>query len=1212
MRLRVLGAGLAVSALAGGLATASSAPAAAATRLPAVTRIAPASGSTRGGTRLVVTGRNFTHVTAVKFGKSAGKSVSVTSPRRLLVTAPAHAAGPVWVRVSTSHGTSPAVKASRYTYVAPPGPVTAAGVTAVTTTTVSIQWTNPPGGGFAGVVIRRARGRTAPSFTSGTLVARTARAVTGITDKALAAGARYTYALFARGAAGSHAAPDVLRAATSPPLKVTATALPPGTAGMTYQGALTASGGTPPYAWQASGLPPGLSLAADGVITGFPEATGTHRVTVRVTDARHATRTATLALAVQSALPSGCAGKACAKLSPDGKTVQVPASDISGVTRAGSGGAVSQVTLAGLTVATGDVLVLAPGGDLPSGLIAVAGTITSNGGGSSTVAVTPATPADAYDRGTVQALPAAASAGTTVLPGTRGGGARGGPAVAGPPGDGPLECTSADGSQPTLRWDLAGLSVTHKLTPALAAIWKHPYFGSGGIYGGTGGLSLFQFDLDGTITLNMGIAVSGAATCTLDLPETETDVPAGYLGAIIFQARPTLTFTTSGKIDDRATVTLSCGVEYRWSSGHQSRVSYCLPSATPLRLSADSGLQASLKASLDASITLDDIAGITGDIRARLHGSYYPGQHPVAELDASAGFDLGACLACFWDGSPARVTLVSGTIFSKTLATYDTAPAPVPPVITSTTLPPAIAGTPYTAGLTTADQRKGTWKVIAGSLPPGLSLAGAAISGTPAAAGTYTFTLSFTDTRAETVTAAVRLTVVSGGPATWTAAQAPVPADAGSYSPDPSITSVSCGSPGSCAAIGQYTAGPGVTGPMLLTLSGGSWTAAQTPVPAGATRYDLEVNSVSCASSSFCVAVGRYGDPGDTGGGPWTGLLLTWHGGNWSASPAPLPGDAASPSFTNVESVSCPSASYCVAAGYYSDSNYLGEGLVLTWSGGSWTAEQAPLPGNVVGPGVDLDHAGVNAVSCASASSCTAVGYYSDASEHEQGLLLTMSGGSWSPEEAPLPAGATSGDPGVDAGQVWCSPASFCLAASQYQDSSGNTDSELLTLSGGSWTAEQAPVPAGGSAADPASISGMSCASSSSCFAVGGYTGASAGEGLLLTWSDGTWTPARAPLPSSASGGDLSGISCPSASYCAASGGYGPDPGGYPGGMLLTWSDGTWTAARAPLPGNASQGYAGVNGISCPSPVSCVAVGVYQIPGETSTLQAGLLLTMSG
>jgi hypothetical protein len=55
---------------------------------------------------------------------------------------------------------------------------------------------------------------------------------------------------------------------------------------------LTASGGTPPYTWTASGLPAGLSLSADGVLSGTPGTAGTSTVTVTATDSAGASGSA--------------------------------------------------------------------------------------------------------------------------------------------------------------------------------------------------------------------------------------------------------------------------------------------------------------------------------------------------------------------------------------------------------------------------------------------------------------------------------------------------------------------------------------------------------------------------------------------------------------------------------------------------------------------------------------------------------------------------------------------------------------------------------------------------------------------------------------------------------------------------------------------------------------------------------------------------------
>jgi len=57
------------------------------------------------------------------------------------------------------------------------------------------------------------------------------------------------------------------------------------TNGMPYSYGLTAEGGVPPYVWSSSALPAGLSLSADGIISGVPTAkNGTYGVTFTVVD----------------------------------------------------------------------------------------------------------------------------------------------------------------------------------------------------------------------------------------------------------------------------------------------------------------------------------------------------------------------------------------------------------------------------------------------------------------------------------------------------------------------------------------------------------------------------------------------------------------------------------------------------------------------------------------------------------------------------------------------------------------------------------------------------------------------------------------------------------------------------------------------------------------------------------------------------------------
>lgn len=86
-------------------------------------------------------------------------------------------------------------------------------------------------------------------------------------------------------------------------LSITTASLPGGTVGSSYNAALAASGGTPPYSWSlaSGGLPPGLTLNTGGQISGTPSVAGTFGFTVRVQDAANGNVTRGLSITVAAA-----------------------------------------------------------------------------------------------------------------------------------------------------------------------------------------------------------------------------------------------------------------------------------------------------------------------------------------------------------------------------------------------------------------------------------------------------------------------------------------------------------------------------------------------------------------------------------------------------------------------------------------------------------------------------------------------------------------------------------------------------------------------------------------------------------------------------------------------------------------------------------------------------------------------------------------------
>ena len=438
--------------------------------------------------------------------------------------------------------------------------------------------------------------------------------------------------------------------------------------------------------------------------------------------------------------------------------------------------------------------------------------------------------------------------------------------------------------------------------------------------------------------------------------------------------------------------------------------------------------------------------------------------------------------------------------------------------------------------------------------------------------------------------------------AAWTAVKAPLPAGA-AINASPALNDVACPSAAVCVAVGSYGSGPSGYGQgLLLTRSGSSWTATEAPLPAGTSaNRNAELSSVACPSAAVCVAAGSYTDSSGHG----QGVLLTGHGSSWVATKAPLPRDAAVDPAISFAAVACPSTTVCVAASSYTDSSGVEQGLLVTGHGTTWSATKAPMPaGAAARPLVGLSH-----IACPSATLCVVTGVYSDSPRSYQGLLLTGHGTTWSATNAPVPPGAAV-HPDVDLSDVACTPTAVCVVTGNYYDSSVNAQGLLLTAHGSSWSAAKAPGPAGAASSQPVDLGQVACPSAARCVSVGQYGGSTgSNQGLLLIGWGSSWTAAQAPLPAGAAtsqNAELSDVACPSATACVAAGSYTAATGNQPG-LLLTAHGSSWTAIKAPLLAGALLYPApALSDVACSSAASCVATGYYT---DSAGNQQGLLLT---
>jgi hypothetical protein len=218
--------------------------------------------------------------------------------------------------------------------------------------------------------------------------------------------------------------------------------------------------------------------------------------------------------------------------------------------------------------------------------------------------------------------------------------------------------------------------------------------------------------------------------------------------------------------------------------------------------------------------------------------------------------------------------------------------------------------------------------------------------------------------------------------------------------------------------VGFSTDGSGNQTLLAESWNGSTWTTDSTPDPTGATT--VEFNTVSCTSASACVAVGYYLSPS------YTVLAEIWNGTSWTLDSPVLPSGG---SDGYLSGVSCTSATACTAVGnYYNGSKTVT--LAARWNGSAWAIQ--PTPNRV-----DAEDSYFDSVSCSSATACTATG----AVHHSGPVSLVTASERWNGTQWILVvSGAPPGALSSALSSVSCRSSNNCMGVGYYNDSS---DTEL-------------------------------------------------------------------------------------------------------------------------------------------------------------------------
>jgi hypothetical protein len=411
--------------------------------------------------------------------------------------------------------------------------------------------------------------------------------------------------------------------------------------------------------------------------------------------------------------------------------------------------------------------------------------------------------------------------------------------------------------------------------------------------------------------------------------------------------------------------------------------------------------------------------------------------------------------------------------------------------------------------------------------------------------------------------------VLAGNPSTWTAAQAKEITLSSGYGSGGELNSVTCTSPTSCVAVGDDEAEQ----PVFLTGDPSTWNAAHVHDIALGAAFGSGgfFYSVTCTSSSSCVAVGS-----DKNGQP---LMLAGDPSSWGvAQTSQVTLGAPFGLGGRLFSVTCTSSSSCIAGGV----DRSGKPLLAAGDPSTpWTAAQAkeiPLGTTFKSRGA------LYSIACASSSTCVATGI----AGNNQPLVLAGDPSTWgAPQATQIPTKGIAF--GVDTLPLTlkCLSASSCL---EIGSSFGFLDASSYLIHGNPATWNTAPaVPMTGIHLD-SFINGAACPSATYCVAVG-QDGAT-GEPLVLAGNPSAWNTAPGKVialgSTFASHGSLVGVSCASTTSCVA---VGYDFNDQP--LVLQGNPATWTAlnARQITLGTTFHSSGSLDSVKCFSATSCVAVG---------------------
>ena len=225
---------------------------------------------------------------------------------------------------------------------------------------------------------------------------------------------------------------------------------------------------------------------------------------------------------------------------------------------------------------------------------------------------------------------------------------------------------------------------------------------------------------------------------------------------------------------------------------------------------------------------------------------------------------------------------------------------------------------------------------------------------------------------------------------------------------------------------------------------------------------------------------------------------------------------------------------------------------------------------------------GLQSVACLNSADCVAVGYSYTSAVSGQTLIEQWDGTQWSIVPSP--------NSGTNENILWgvscfaSTTSSVCQAVGYAYNGTFWQTLALSSTAGGPWTLETTPD----KGTSTNGLISVSCSSIQDCDAAGLYYNRHGTQRTLVeSWNGSTWSASSSPNVSSDSD-FLQGISCPTTTSCVAVGNSVDGTTSY--NLVERWNGSAWTISTSPTPSRDDEV---ASSVSCARPTKCAEVGYY-------------------